>query len=65
MNMEIWVIGTSIQEVLKLNQNFEKDEAVTGETPFFEVGPFCTRHLFALTLDSDIAVLYGNDAFSI
>ena len=31
-------------------------------------GPFCTHHfvlLFVLTMASDMAVLYGNDAFSI
>ena len=41
------VIGTSNQlfiEVLKLKQNFQKNEVVTGQTPFLVfIGPFCTH----------------------
>ena len=40
--------------------NFSKNEIVTGETPFFVIGPLCTPILFALILVSERAVLYGN-----
>ena len=37
-NRDIWVVGTSNQlfmrEVLKLKQNFQKNKAVSGITPF-------------------------------
>ena len=48
----------SAQEVLKLKQNFLKNKAVTGKTPLFLI-------CLALTLAPDMAVLNGNDAFSI
>ena len=54
----------SLEGVLKLTQNFQKKKVDTGKTPFFVIGPFCTHILFALTLTSDMAVLYGNDALS-
>ena len=38
---------------------------MTGKTWFFMKGPVGTDHLFVLTLASDLAVLYGNDPFSI
>ena len=45
----MWTFGTwtfgllvhqinTLKEVLKMKQNFEKNEAVTGKIPFFEVG---------------------------
>ena len=34
----------SLYEVLKVKQNFRKNEVVTGETPIFVIGPFCTHH---------------------
>ena len=43
-NMDIWVVGTSNQLFLKLKQNFQKNNVVTGKTPFFMIGPFCTHH---------------------
>ena len=53
MNMAIWVIGTSknsLQEVLKLKQNFQKNKAVTEKTLFFVIGPFCTHHTICLNI---------------
>ena len=48
-NMGTLVIGTSNQlfiEVLKLKQNFQKNEVVTGQTPFLVfIGPFCTHSI--------------------
>ena len=35
-NMDIWV-------VLKLKQKLQKNKVVTGKTPFFMIGPFCTH----------------------
>ena len=38
---------------------------VSGKTAFFTIDLFCTHYslsLFVLTLASDMAVLYGNDA---
>ena len=40
-NMDIWVVGTS-------NRLFSKTEVVTGKTPFFVKGPFCTRQFICL-----------------
>ena len=48
-----------------MKRNFQKNKVVTGKTPFFVVGLFCSHHFIALILDYDMAVLYGNDAFSI
>ena len=39
-NMDIWVVGTSNQRlirVLKLKQNFQKNKVVTCKTPFFVI----------------------------
>ena len=33
----------SFQEVLKLEQIFQKNQVVTGKTPLFVIGPFCIR----------------------
>ena len=48
-----------------MKQNFHKNKAVTGKAPFSLIDPLVVTILFALTLASDMAVLYGNDAFSI
>ena len=44
-----------------MKQNFQKDKVVTGKTPISVVGSFCSYHSICLNM----AVLYGNDAFSI
>ena len=62
--MGLWVVGTSNQ-LFKMKQNFQKNKVVTGKTLFIVIGPFCSHHSFVLTLDSDMAAFYGNDAFSI
>ena len=52
----IWVFGSlvhrinSLKEVLKLKQNFQKNEVVTGKTPFFVIGPFRTHHSICLKI---------------
>ena len=51
-----------------MKQNFQQNKVITGKTPFSVI--LCESHcvvtiLFVLTLASDMAVLYGNDAFSI
>ena len=47
-----WYIKStySLQEVLKLKQIFQKNKAVTGKTPFFVMGPFCTHHSICLNI---------------
>ena len=51
----------SFSEVLKLKQIFQKNKVVTGKTPLFVRGPFCSRNSICLnTLASDRAVLNGN-----
>ena len=46
----IWTFGLlihqiySIYEVPKLKQNLQKRNVVTGKTPFFVIGQFCTPH---------------------
>ena len=47
---------------LKLKQNFWKNEVVTGKTPFFVIGPFCTLpfNTSEHSLVSDRPVWFGN-----
>ena len=40
----------SFQEIPKLKQTFQKNEAVTGKTPLFVIGPFCSRHSICLNI---------------
>ena len=68
----IWISGSlvhqinSLKEVFKLKQNFQKNKVVTVKTPFYHDRPiFVLTILFNLSLASDMAVLYENDAFSI
>ena len=63
MNIGIWVIGiynNSLKKVLKMKQNFRENKVATGKTSFFVL-----IILFVLTLTFDMALLYGNDVFSI
>ena len=52
----IWTIGllvhqvNTLKEVLKMKQNFEKNEAVTGKISFFEVGSFYSHHSICLNI---------------
>ena len=54
--VKIWVFGLLVQqinslwEVLKLKHNFQKNKVVTGKTPFFLVGPFCSDHFSCLNI---------------
>ena len=41
----------STPEVLKLKQKIHKNKLVTGKTPFFVAGPFCTHHFICLRID--------------
>ena len=50
-NRNIWVACKSNQiKVLKLKLNFQKNEAVSGKSTFFVIGPFVLPTQFALTL---------------
>ena len=40
----------SFKEVLKVEQIFQKNKVVTGKTPFFVIGPFCSRHSICLNI---------------
>ena len=45
MNMDVWVVGISNQLCIKSSkQNFQKNKALAGKTPFFMIGSFCTLH---------------------
>ena len=52
----IWTFGllvhkiNSIKEVLKLKQIFQQNKVVTGKTPLFVIGPFCSRHSICLKI---------------
>ena len=56
--VQVWALGSlvhqinSIQETLKLKQNFQKNKVVAGKTPFFMMGPFCTHHSICLNVGS-------------
>ena len=40
----------SLPEVLKLKPYFQKNEEVTGKSPFFAIDPFCTHHAICLNI---------------
>ena len=42
---------SSLCVALKLKQNFRKYKVVSGKTPFFVIGPFCTPHSICLNID--------------
>ena len=43
----------------------KQNKVISGKNPFSEIDPFCSYLLFVLTLASDMALLYGNSAFSV
>ena len=53
---QIWTSGSlvhqsnSLLEVLKLEQNLQKNKVITGKIPFFVIGPFCTHHSICLNI---------------
>ena len=61
-NMEIWVVGTSNQLFVRGSSVETKcskksiNKAVTGKTPFFVIGLFCTYHFVCL----NIGFCYGS-----
>ena len=68
MNMGIWVVGTSNQlfiRVLKLKQSLKNKNSFWQNYVLCDRSIFVLIILFVLTLASRMAVLYGNDAFSI
>ena len=47
MNMDIWVIGTINQLIIRNSYTqikFSKNKEVCDKNPFFVIDPFCTRH---------------------
>ena len=47
MNIDIWDVGISNQLPIRGSQtetNLQKYTVVTGKTPFFLIGLFCTHH---------------------
>ena len=52
----IWTFGSLVhqinffEEVLKLEKIFKKNKVVAGKTPFFAMGPFCSRHSICLNI---------------
>ena len=56
--IRIWTFGSlvhqinSFQEILKLKQIFQKNKAVTGKTPLFVIGQFCSCHTICLNIGS-------------
>ena len=40
----------SFEGVLKLGEIFQKNKVVTGKTPLFVMGPFCSRHSICLNI---------------
>ena len=40
----------SFEGVLKLGEIFQKNKVVTGTTPLFVMGPFCSRHFICLNI---------------
>ena len=56
--MDIWVAGTSNELFLKGSKTgkkvFKKKKVVTGKTPLFVIGPFCSRRSVCLNTDCHI-----------
>ena len=56
--MDIWVAGTSNELFLKGSKTgkkiFKKTKVVTGKTPLFVIGPFCSRRSVCLNTDCHI-----------
>ena len=56
--MDIWVAGTSNELFLKGSKTgknfFKKNKVVTGKTPLFVIGPFCSRRSVCLNTDCHI-----------
>ena len=50
-----------LQEILKLEENFQENKVVTGKTPFFVIAHFVLSILLVSTLASGLAVLHGKD----
>ena len=54
--VRIWAFGSLVhqinplEEVLKLKQNFPKNQVANGKTPFFVIDPFCTHHFICLNI---------------
>ena len=48
-NMGVWVVGT-LNQLFRLKQNFQKNKAVTGKTPFTVIGPFYSYHSICLNI---------------
>ena len=51
--MGIWVLDTSNQLFITGSQTetkFQKNKVVTGKTPFFVIGPFCTHYSICLKI---------------
>ena len=52
----IWAFGSlvhqinSLQKAHNLKQDFQKNKGVTGKTPFYVIGPFCTHHSICLNI---------------
>ena len=42
--------STLYNRFLNSKQNFQKNKVVTGKTPFFVIGPFCTHHSICLNI---------------
>ena len=60
--MDIWVVGTSNKLFIRgsyTETKLKKKKVITGKTPFFVMGPFCTP---PLALASDMTDLYRNTA---
>ena len=61
--VQIWAFGflvqqiNSLHEVLKLKQIFQKNKVVTGKTPFFLIGSFCSHHFICLNIGWTFSIL--------
>ena len=47
-NKGIWVVGTTKKLTVQMVQ--QKNNVVTGKTPFFVIGPFCSHHFICLNI---------------
>ena len=53
--VQIWVFGLLVQQINSLKEvltetKFSKNKVVTGKTPFFMIGPFCSHHFICLNI---------------
>ena len=46
--IRIWIFVSLVHEITQIKSIFQKNKVVTGKTPLFMIGQFCSRHSICL-----------------